>query len=152
MKLFSKLWWIFAIVGTGATFLNPYIGFFGFFNITELFIMFCLNINIIVRVKELKKHSENKFLKVSIKPLCILAYIISIIFFLMKLFVGAVIFIVAYPNNEIMAPYQVWSNPNEMSIVCLIVEMIFNILLLISFICKGKIMKRMTNKYEYIEI
>ena len=37
---------------------------------------------------------------------------------------------------EISAPYQVWSNPDQMGVVCLIVEMIFNIILL-SFITFG---------------
>lgn len=148
MKLFSKLWWVFAILGTSATLLNPYIGFFGFFNITELFILFCLDINIITRVKELKKHSEDKLLKVSIKSLGIVAYIIPVIFFLLKIFVGATIFLITYGSNQETAPYQVWSNPDAMGLVCLIVEMIFNVLLLISYIYRGKIIRRMANEHE----
>ncbi|NFM16066.1 hypothetical protein FDB88_02190 [Clostridium sporogenes] len=148
MKLFSKLWWIFAIVGTIAAFLNPYIGMFGISNTVELGSLAIFNIIICCTTKKIEKYGKNKVLKVYMKGLKILSYVLPVIFFLIKLFVGAVTFIVTYPNNEIMAPYQVWSNPDKMSIVCLIVEMIFNILLLISFICKGKIMKRMTNEYE----
>ncbi|EJO5346371.1 hypothetical protein NRP93_000415 [Clostridium botulinum] len=148
MKLFSKLWWIFAIVGTIAAFLNPYIGIFGISNMVELGSLVIFNIIICCTIKKIEKYGENKVLKVYMKGLKILSYVLPVIFFLIKLFVVGTVFIVAYASKDLATPFQIWSNPDKMSIVCLIVEMIFNILLLISFICKGKIMKRMTNEYE----
>ncbi|MBU3099292.1 MULTISPECIES: hypothetical protein [Clostridium] len=145
MEKLSKLLWIFAIIEVSATLLNPYVGFFGFFNVIELFFMLFLffYINSLVKVNKSNKDSENKVFKATIKPLGIVAYILPVIFFLLKIFVGLGSFILAYSDHQVMAPYQVWSNPNQMSVVCLIVEMIFNVLLLISFIGKGKIIRRM---------
>ncbi|MBW9171233.1 hypothetical protein K2F43_08445 [Clostridium estertheticum] len=146
MEKLAKFWLIFAIIGVSATFLNPYVGFFGLFNIIELFFMLFLffYINSLVKVKELNKDGENKIFKATIKPLGIVAYILPVIFFLLNIFVGLGSFILAYSQHQVMAPYQVWSNPDQMSVVCLIVAMIFNIVLLISFIGKAKIIRRMT--------
>lgn len=147
MERLSKLWWVFAIIEVSATFLNHYIGLFGFFSITEPFFMLFLflffYINSLVKVKKINKDGENKVFKATIKPLGIVVYILPVIFFLLKIFVAVIIFIVAYSSKEIMAPYQVWSNSDQMSVVCLIVEMIFNVVLLISFIGKAKIIRMM---------
>jgi hypothetical protein len=145
MERLSKLWWVFAIIEVSATFLNPYIGLFGFFNVTEPFFMLFLffYINSLVKVKKSNIDGESKVFKATIKQLGIVAYVLPVIFFLLKIFVGAVIFIIAYSSKDIAAPYQVWSNPDQMSVVCLIVEMIFNVVLLISFIGKGKIIRRL---------
>ena len=146
MEKLAKFWWVFAIIEVSATFLNPYIGLFGILNITEPFFMLFIffYINSLVKVKELNKDGGNKVFRATIKPLGIIAYVLSVIFFLLKIFAAAVVFIIAYSSKDIMAPYQVWSNPDQMSVVCLIVEMIFNIVLLISFICKANIIRRMT--------
>ncbi|MBW9171234.1 hypothetical protein K2F43_08450 [Clostridium estertheticum] len=146
MEKLSKLWWIFAIIEVSATLLNPYVGFFGFFNVIELFFLLVLffYINSLVKVNKLNKDSENKMFKATIKPLSIVVYILPVIFFLLNIFVAVVMFIVAYSSKDIMAPYQVWSNPDQMSVVCLIVEMIFNLVLLISLIGKAKIIRRMS--------
>lgn len=145
MERFSKMWFIFAIIGVIATLFNPYIGFFGIFNIIELFFMLFLffYINSLVKVKKLNKDGENKIFKTTIKPLGIVAYILPVIFFLLNIFVALGSFTLAYSQQQVMAPYQVWSNPNQMSVVCLIVGMIFNIVLLISLIGKAKIIRRM---------
>ncbi|EJO5346372.1 hypothetical protein NRP93_000416 [Clostridium botulinum] len=146
MKLFSKLWWIFAIVGTIAAFLIPYNRSFGFFNVIEIFILFFISTNIISKEKELKEHNENKISKISIRLLSLLAYIFPIIFVLSKLFIGADI-IISYTGKSVSTPFQVGSNEYKISVVCLIIEMICNVLLLISFIYKGKVFKRITNEY-----
>lgn len=76
-------------------------------------------------------------------------YVMPIMFFVLKLIKSGFIFIVSYPSKEVQAPYQVWSNPDTMSIVCLIIEMIFNVIFLISFIGRGKAIRRMmVNEYE----
>lgn len=148
MEKLSKLWWLFALLGTCATFLNPYIGLFGSVNGGEIFTLICLEINIIARVKAFKKNSESKMLKVSLKSLGIMTYIIAIVFFLIKIFVAFIIFIIGYTSNEIMTPYEIWSNPHEMGIMFLIVEMIFNILLMLSYIYRGKSIRRLVRNYE----
>lgn len=150
MKMFSKLWWIFSIIGTVAALLNPYIGGFGITNIGELFFMSILfmYVNGLFKIIKSNKYNEKKIIKRVIKVNGILTYVIPSIFFLIKLFVGATVFVVAYADNIVMAPYEIWSNPQEMSIICLIVEMIFNVALLISFIGKGKIIRKTVNEYE----
>ena len=142
MKIFSKLWFVFAIIGTVATFLNPYIGFFGFINVTELFILFCFWINILVRERVVRKHPENKPTKIALKSLGIAIYMIAVMFFISKTFAAVVLFKLSYGSNRIMAPYEIWSNPNEMSIVFFIIEMLFNIVLFASLICKGTDIRR----------
>ena len=142
MKIFSKLWFVFAIIGTVATFLNPYIGFFGFINVTELFILFYFWINIVVREIVVRKHPENKPTKIALKSLGIAIYMIAVVFFISKTLAAVVLFKLSYGSNRIMAPYEIWSNPNEMSIVFFIIEMLFNIVLFASLICKGTDIRR----------
>ncbi|WMJ81574.1 hypothetical protein RBU49_04825 [Clostridium sp. MB40-C1] len=150
MELFSKLWWIFAIVGTSTAFLNPYIGMFGIVNIAELTSLMMINIIIFFTIKRFKKHSKNKELYGCMKGLKKLSYVLPVIFFLIKLFVGVGSFTLAYFDHKIITTYQVWSNTHEMSVVWLIVQMIFNVLLLISFMYKGRIIKAIINEYAYI--
>lgn len=147
MKMFSKLWLLFAIIETAAALLNPYVGFFGFFNATELFFMVILYINIIFRLNTLKKNGSNAMVKFLLKPMYILSYIIPVVLFFVKLIVGFGIFIVTYSSKEIMAPYQIWRNPDIMGVTLLVVEMVFNLLLLIAFICKGRTLKGMIKEY-----
>ena len=148
MKTFGKLWWIFGLADVTATFLNPYVGFFGLFNIVALFCTFCLDVNLIARERELKRNRENGFVNIQYKSLIFSAYFISVIFFLMKMFVCLIIFIVAYSDKQIAAPYQIWSNPDLMSIILLIVGIIFNVLSLVSYICRGKVFRNMVKEYE----
>lgn len=148
MKIFGRLWWLFGLVDVAATFLNPYVGFFGLFNIVALFCTFCLDINLIARERELKRNRGNGFVNIQYKSLIFLAYFISVIFFLLKIFVSLVIFALAYSQKKVAAPYQIWSNPDLMSIILLIVGIIFSVLSLISYICRGKAFKRMVKEYE----
>lgn len=142
MNIFSKLWWIFAMMGTFATFFNPYIGIFAIANWVELLIMLGFNINLIARVKRLREYSENKILRASVKVLGILAYIISVIFFLLKTVISIVIPLLAYTDGKLPTPFQIWSNPDKAGIVLFILGTIFNVLLLISLICKGRDARR----------
>lgn len=146
MKTIGKLWIIFSVVGTIVTFLNPYIGLFGLVNFNEFGIMGILIIVAISRQKALEKYADNKLLKTSVKIFGYIIYILSSIFFLIKLFAAVSLFIVAYSNNEIMAPYKIWSNPKQMSIIFLIIEMICNVLLLIAFISRGRSIKSVANR------
>ncbi|QAA34561.1 hypothetical protein [Clostridium manihotivorum] len=144
----GKLWWLFAIVGVASTFLNPYVGFWGFINAIELFFLSIISLVLFTNEKVVEKHGMNNVLRVSIKSCVNNIYGLSVIFFLIKLFIGASIFIVGYKNNIIAAPYEIWSNPKQMSLIFLVLEMIFNVLLVISLISKGNTIKRMVNEYE----
>lgn len=144
MEDFSKLWWIFAILGGITIALNPDTRVIAGANAGELFILFCLNIiSSIVRKKYLKVNGENKIIKVLIRKLGNLSYFIPIGLFFVKLF-GAVIIFLSIPNQSWVNPYGI--------IVSIVVEMIFNVLLLIAFIYKGTILKRMTNDNQYINV
>lgn len=150
---FSKLWWIFAIGGTSVIFLDPYSRDTVGLNIGELFVLFCLNIiSIKVREKELKEPGEKKVRKVLIRKLGNLSYILPVLFFLMKLAAGIIIFLFPYPELKSGVHEIGWGKPDIMLVVCLIVEMIFNVLLLISFMYKGKILKEMVNENKYINM
>lgn len=142
MSKIGKMWWAFAVIGNIATFLNPYIGIFGTINWVELLIMLGLDINLIIRVKSLRKYGENKLLKTLIKALGIVTYIISVIFFLFKTFVSVIIPLLAYTDGKLPAPFQIWSNQDKAGVVCFIVGTIFNVLLLISLICRGRDVRR----------
>lgn len=156
MKIFNKLYWLFGLVEVCATYLNPYIGFFGLTNLIELFSLVIFDIIVIAGVKHQKKYGgecrrvQNDFIGLHTKLVSfqnklfsiVGYYVLPVIFFLIKLLEGAAIFIVSYSSKELTAPYQIWSNPDTMSIVCLIVEMIFNVLFMISFIGRGKIVRR----------
>lgn len=142
MNILGKLWLVFALIGTIAAFLNPYIGFFGFFNVTELFILVCFWINIIVREKKLKNNPENRLKKIGIKSFGFAIYFVATMFFIMKTLVALGLFKISYGSNNIMTPYEIWSNPSEISIVFLVIEMVFNVLLLVSLICKATYIRR----------
>lgn len=148
MKNFGKMWWVFGVLDVAAVLLNPYIGFFGFFNVTALFCTFCLDVNLISRERELKKGLENRFVSAQFKSLAIGAYFISIVFFLVNMFVDLVIFILAYSQKNVAAPYQIWSNPDRMSVILLILVMILNVLFLISYICRGKSFRKLGKEYD----
>ncbi|GKX67543.1 hypothetical protein [Inconstantimicrobium mannanitabidum] len=145
MKIFSKCWWVFGIIEVAATLLNPYIGIFGIFNVVELFCITIAYGYIISVLKTMIRYGENGFAKAGIKATCIMLYIVSVIFFFLKLLAGGLVFIVASSRHEIFVPYQIWSTPDTMGVVCLIVEMIFNVLLLISFIYRIKSLKKKAN-------
>jgi hypothetical protein len=148
MKSVERLWWLFSIMGVVSTFLNPYLGYLGFINGTELCFFSVLFLIVFTNKKVIRKSGMNDILKVSIKSYGNTTYVISVIFFLIKLFAEGSIFIVAYKNNIIAAPYEIWSNPKQMSLIFLSLEMIFNVLLLISLISKGRSIKRIVKEYE----
>ncbi|QAA34562.1 hypothetical protein [Clostridium manihotivorum] len=148
MKSIGKLWWLFSIVEVVSTFLNPYIGFWGFINGTELFFLSIIFLIVFTNERVIEKHGMNNVLKTSIKSYGNIIYILSVIFFLIKTLISLGIFIIGYANNDIMAPYEIWSNPKQMSLIFLVLEMIFNVLLLISLISKGRSIKRIVKEYE----
>jgi hypothetical protein len=144
----GKLWWLFAITEVTATFLNPYIVFFSFFNVVELCIISTLFLITFTSERVIRKSGMNDILIVSIKSYGNITYVLSIIFFLIKSFVSVCIFIVGYKNNIIAAPYEIWSNPRGMSVMFFTLEMMFNVILLISLISKGRSIKRIVKEYE----
>lgn len=142
MEGFSKLWLVFAILGTIAVVLNPGTRDIAGANASELFILFFINIiSSIVKEKYLKGNSETKTIKVLIRELGNLSYFIPIVFFFIKLFAAVMIFLTIHNIS--------WANPYGI-IVAILIEMTFNVLLLIAFIYKGKILKRMTDDNQYI--
>ena len=143
MKLFGRLWWVFGLLDLTANLLNPYVGIFALFNGVAIGFIFCLNINLAVREKELNRNPDNRFVKPQFKMLTITAYIISVIFLIMKIFVSIVSFFAFYIEKKFAAPFQLWSNPNLMSIILLALEIILIILSCISYIFR-------TNEYRKI--
>ncbi|GKX67540.1 hypothetical protein [Inconstantimicrobium mannanitabidum] len=152
MRKFSRLWLIFAIAGLVATKSNPYADFVAGANFGELIFLFILEILffiIIIMKKELEIHSENEVIKVLIKILSKLICIVPSIFFLSKLLLG-ILQLTVFKSLYVVLPDKGWSNPDLVSIVCFIIAMIFNTLLLIAFVYKGKVLKQMTNECVYI--
>jgi hypothetical protein len=148
MKEVGNLWWLFAIIEVVSTFLNPYVGVFGFFNLVELLFLATLFFILFVNNKILKKNGMDYMLRVSIKSNVNMLYIISVVFLPIKIFIGVAISFLSYIDNKIAAPYEIWSNPRVMSVIFFVLEMIFNVLLVVSLISKGKSIKRMVNEYE----
>lgn len=75
--------------------------------------------------------------------------IVPSIFFLLKLLLG-ILQLTVFKSLYVVLLDKGWSNPDLVSIVCFIIAMIFNTLLLIAFVYKGKVLKQMTNECVYI--
>ena len=148
MKTFSKMWWVFGIIDATAAYFNPYVGLFGSINIAALVVMgiFSLIIYIIYKFNSIEEYSENKILVVASKIINSLSCIFSVVFCVAKIFAAIFAFMLTYHKNMVVSRYQIWSNPGLAGIILLIVDIIFSILFLASFISPILIKKLSMNK------
>ncbi|URZ14416.1 hypothetical protein [Clostridium felsineum] len=147
MKRFGGSWWVFALIGTASAYLNPYVGMFGLFNFVEFFILICMMINIVFRVKAFEKNGYDNRLRIEIRAAGIAIYIMAIAFFFLNLFASGVVFLLAFTDKNPATPFRIWSNPDSMSVILLLIEFVFCILLLVSLICKGITIRRLVKNH-----